>query len=104
VRSSSASFATEGIQAEPSAPYTPQYNGISERCNRTVMDPTRSMLDHAGMPNSTLSRSLFTLRNAFPPALFRILHPLKPGMVQARSLIFLIFASLDLWPIARPLQ
>jgi hypothetical protein len=42
----------EGIQAEPSAPYTPQQNGISERCNRTVMDPARSMLKHAGMPNS----------------------------------------------------
>jgi hypothetical protein len=42
----------EGIQAEPSTPYTPQQNGISERCNRTVMDPARSMLKHAGMPDS----------------------------------------------------
>jgi transposase InsO family protein len=42
----------EGIQVEPSAPYTPQQNGTSERCNRTVMDPVRSMLKHAGMPNS----------------------------------------------------
>jgi transposase InsO family protein len=42
----------EGIQVEPSAPYTPQQNGTSERCNRTVMDPARSMLKHAGMPNS----------------------------------------------------
>jgi hypothetical protein len=42
----------EGIQTEPSTPYTPQQNGTSERCNRTVMEPTRSMLKHAGMPNS----------------------------------------------------
>jgi len=44
-------LAEEGIIREVSAPYSQQQNGISERCNRTVLDPARSMLKHAGMPN-----------------------------------------------------
>jgi len=34
-------LAEEGITREVSAPYSQQQNGISERCNRTVPDPTR---------------------------------------------------------------
>jgi len=44
-------MAEEGIIREVSAPYSQQQNGISERCNRTVLDPARSMLKHAGMLN-----------------------------------------------------
>jgi len=45
-------MAEEGIIREVSAPYSQQQNGISERYNRTVLDPARSMLKHAGMPNN----------------------------------------------------
>jgi len=44
-------LAEEGIIGEVSAPYSQQQNGISERCNHTVLYPARSMLKHAGMPN-----------------------------------------------------
>jgi len=44
-------LAQEGIAGEVSAPYSQQQNGISEICNHTVLDPARSMLKHAGMPN-----------------------------------------------------
>jgi hypothetical protein len=40
-----------GIIKETTAPYSAQQNGVSERCNRTVVDPARFMLKAAGMPN-----------------------------------------------------
>jgi hypothetical protein len=45
-------LAEKGIIREVSAPYLQQKNGISERCNRTVLDPAWSMLKHVGMPNN----------------------------------------------------
>jgi len=44
-------LAQEVIITEVSAPYSPQQNGISERCNRTVLDPAGSILKQAAMPN-----------------------------------------------------
>jgi len=44
-------LAEKGIIREVSAPYSRQQNGFSERCDRTVPDPARPMLMHAGMPN-----------------------------------------------------
>jgi len=44
-------LAEEGIIRVVSAPHSLQQNGISERCNRTVLDPARSILKHAVMPN-----------------------------------------------------
>jgi len=44
-------LAEAGIVREVSAPYSHQHNGISERCNRTVVDHAQSMLKHPGMPN-----------------------------------------------------
>ena len=43
-------FAKEGIIREESATYSQQQNGISEGCNRTVLNAMPSMLKHAGMP------------------------------------------------------
>lgn len=39
-----------GIEYTMPSPYTPQENGIAERCNRTVMESTPSMLVHAVLP------------------------------------------------------
>jgi hypothetical protein len=88
----------EGIQVEPSAPYTPQQNGISERCNRTVMDPARSMLKHAGMPNSFWADAVKVavyIKNRLPTRAlpgntpFELWHGNKPNISHLR-----IFGSL----------
>jgi len=50
-------LAEEGSIREVSAPYSQQQNGISERCNRTVVDPAQSTLKHAGMPNKLLAEA-----------------------------------------------
>jgi transposase InsO family protein len=39
-----------GIKHESSAPKTPEQNGVSERSNRTIVEPARSMLHAAGLP------------------------------------------------------
>jgi transposase InsO family protein len=33
-------------------PYTPEANGIAERCNRTLLDMVRSMMARANLPTS----------------------------------------------------
>jgi hypothetical protein len=43
------------------APYSQQRNGISERCNSTVLDPPESMLTPAGMPNKLLAEAVLTV-------------------------------------------
>jgi len=53
-------LAEEGIIREVSAAYSLQQNGILERCNRTVLDPARSMLKHAGMPNMLWAEAVST--------------------------------------------
>jgi len=40
-----------GIQRHLTAPYTPQQNGVVERRNRTLLEMTRSILKHMGVPN-----------------------------------------------------
>jgi transposase InsO family protein len=44
-------LATKGIQIEPTAPYSPQQNGVSERLNRTILERTRAMLISHGLPD-----------------------------------------------------
>jgi len=53
-------LAPEGITMEVSVPYSQQQNGISERCHRTVVDPVRSILKHAGMPNKLWAEAVST--------------------------------------------
>jgi len=62
-------LAEEGIIRVVSAPYSQQQNGISERCNRSVLDPARSMLKHAGMPNKLWAEAASTavyIKNRLP--------------------------------------
>jgi hypothetical protein len=59
----------EGIRREVSAQYSEQQNGIAERCNRTVLDPARSMLKHGGMPNMLWAEAMATavyIKNRLP--------------------------------------
>ena len=62
-------LAQEGITREVSALDSQQQNGISERCNRTVLDPARSMCMHAGMPNKLWAEAVATavyIKNRLP--------------------------------------
>jgi hypothetical protein len=62
-------LAKEGIIREISAPYSQQQNGLSERTNRTIMDPARSMLKHTGMPNKLWAEAVATavyIKNRIP--------------------------------------
>jgi len=71
-------LAQEGITWEVSAPYSQQQNGISERCNRTGLDPARSMLKHAGMPNTPWAEAVATavyIKNRLPPRALPNLTP-----------------------------
>ena len=42
----------KGIRHELSVPYSPQQNGVAERMNRTLVKTARSMLAHAGLPDT----------------------------------------------------
>jgi hypothetical protein len=42
-------LSANGITFEPSAPYTQNQNGVSERAIRTISEKARSMLHHAGL-------------------------------------------------------
>jgi len=63
-------LAEEGIIRGVSAPYSEQENGISERCNRTVLHPAWSMLKHAGMLNKlwaeAVSTAVYIRKNYYP--------------------------------------
>ena len=41
-----------GIKRHMTAPYSPQQNGVVERRNRTLLEMTRSILKHMGVPNN----------------------------------------------------
>jgi len=49
-----------GISYEPSAPYTQNQNGVSERMNRTVMEKARTMLLEARLPESFWAEAVNT--------------------------------------------
>lgn len=49
-----------GITYEPSAPYTQNQNGVSERMNRTIMEKARTMLLEACLPDSFWAEAVNT--------------------------------------------
>ena len=49
-----------GIVPQLTPPYTPQWNGVSERRNRTLLDMVRSMMSHADLPISFWGHALET--------------------------------------------
>ena len=49
-----------GIVSQLTPPGTPQWNGVSERRNRTLLDMVRSMMSQADLPNSFWGHALET--------------------------------------------
>ena len=49
-----------GISYEPSAPYTQNQHGVSERMNRTIMEKARTMLLEARLPQSSWAEAVNT--------------------------------------------
>ena len=49
-----------GIISQLTPPRTPEWNGVSERRNRTLMDMVRSMMSHASLPMSFWGYALET--------------------------------------------
>nr|GEZ16812.1 hypothetical protein [Tanacetum cinerariifolium] len=49
-----------GIITHRTLPYTPQYNGVSKRRNRTLLDMVRSMISHTTLPKSFWDYALDT--------------------------------------------
>jgi transposase InsO family protein len=63
----------KGIRHEFSVPHVPEQNGVSERMNRTLMECARTMIAHAGLPNSYWAEAIATaayVRNRMPTAVF----------------------------------
>ena len=94
-------LAEEGIVREVSAPYSQQQNGMSERCNHAVLDPARSILTHAGMPNKIWAEAVSTavyIKNRLPlravpnSTLFERWTRKKPDISHLRTFGCLAFA------------
>ena len=52
---------SHGICAQYTMPGTPQQNGVAKRCNRTLMDMVRSMLNNTSLPISLGMHALKTV-------------------------------------------
>ena len=62
-------FARKGIKAERTAAYSPESNGMAERCNRTLVTRARAMLSYAKLPPTYWAEAVNTaneLRNISP--------------------------------------
>lgn len=64
-------YQQHGIKAEATAAYSPESNGMAERCNRTIMERVRSMMADAGVPDCFWGEAASyanQLRNVSPAA------------------------------------
>ena len=62
---------SQGIEPLPSAPYSPESNGIAERLNRTLNEMVRAMLFQANMPQSFWGEAIIAaaeIKNLLPHA------------------------------------
>ncbi|TPX33544.1 hypothetical protein SeLEV6574_g08372, partial [Synchytrium endobioticum] len=59
------------LRTDRSAPYTPMQNGVAEKLNRVIMDMTKALLKHSGLPEGLWVEAVITasyLRNRVPSA------------------------------------
>lgn len=60
---------SKGIEHQPSAPYTPEQNGLAERTNRTLVEKARCILRQAKLPTKYWAEAISTacyLKNITP--------------------------------------
>ena len=60
------------------APYTPQYNGLAERRNQTLLDMTRSMLKKKKLPHTLWGEVVATASYVFNRCLTKELKEIVP--------------------------
>jgi hypothetical protein len=63
-----------GILHRLYVPYTPQQNGMAERLNQTILNVTRCLIIHSGLPQSSWAKALQTasyIRNLYPSSAIR---------------------------------
>ena len=58
-----------GIEMPPIPPYCPELNGMAERDNPTLMNSTRAMLHHSGLPKKILAEAVPTAADIQNPFL-----------------------------------
>ncbi|KAK8559961.1 hypothetical protein V6N12_012772 [Hibiscus sabdariffa] len=72
-----------GIVSQLSPPGTPQWNGVSERRNRTLLDMVRSMMSHTDLPTSfwgyALETAAFTLNRVPSKSVQKTPHEMWTG-------------------------
>ena len=71
--------------------HSPEQNGVAERVNRTLMESVRSMLSHAGLPDSYWAEAVATaayVRNRLPTAAIKEdKHLMNGGMEESQPLV-----------------
>lgn len=82
-----------GIKRHLTAPYSPQQNGVVERCNRTLLEMTRSMLKHMHVPNymwgEAIRHSTYLINRVATRSLdgitpYEALRGIKPNLAHLR--------------------
>ncbi|KAK8596896.1 hypothetical protein V6N12_065375 [Hibiscus sabdariffa] len=72
-----------GIVSQLTPPGTPQWNGVSERRNRTLLDMVRSMMSHTDLPTSfwgyALETTAFTLNRVPSKSVQKTPHEMWTG-------------------------
>ncbi|KAK8556166.1 hypothetical protein V6N13_064247 [Hibiscus sabdariffa] len=72
-----------GIVSQLTSPGTPQWNGVSERRNRTLLDMVRSMMSHTDLPTSfwgyALETAAFTLNRVPSKSVQKTPHEMWTG-------------------------
>ncbi|KAK8995295.1 hypothetical protein V6N11_069734 [Hibiscus sabdariffa] len=72
-----------GIVSQLTPPGTPQWNGVSERRNRTLLDMVRSMMSHTDLPTSiwgyALETTTFTLNRVPSKSVQKTPHEMWTG-------------------------
>ncbi|KAL4291812.1 hypothetical protein GQ457_14G013700 [Hibiscus cannabinus] len=80
-----------GIVSQLTPPGTPQWNGASERRNRTLLDMVRSMMSHTDLPTSfwgyALETTVFTLNRVPSKSVQKTPHEIWTGKRPNMSLM-----------------
>jgi hypothetical protein len=88
-------YKQHGIQWEPTAPYSPQQNGVSERLNRTIMERVRCMLYDTNLSKKLwqeAARTVVYLKNRSPASSiakdttpYELWHGKRPNLEHIRT-------------------